>query len=107
MLTGDLRSRVDAIWNAFYTGGISNPLETIEQITYLLFLRRLDDEQLRREREARADGALVVDPIFQPSEDNLRWSRFSQLAPKRLFDCIDREVFPGCVTWAAPVLRSR
>ena len=43
MLTGELRSQVDAIWNAFWSGGISNPLEVIEQITYLLFLRRLDD----------------------------------------------------------------
>ena len=43
MLTGDLKSKIDQIWNAFWTGGISNPLEVIEQITYLLFLRRLDD----------------------------------------------------------------
>ena len=43
MLTGDIRNQVDAIWNSFWTGGISNPLEVIEQITYLLFLRRLDD----------------------------------------------------------------
>ena len=43
MLTGELRSQLDAIWNSFWTGGISNPLEVMEQITYLLFLRRLDD----------------------------------------------------------------
>ena len=43
MLTGDIRNQVDTIWNSFWTGGISNPLEVIEQITYLLFLRRLDD----------------------------------------------------------------
>ena len=43
MLTGELRSQIDAIWNSFWTGGISNPLEVMEQITYLLFLRRLDD----------------------------------------------------------------
>ena len=43
MLTGEIRSQIDAIWNAFWSGGISNPLEVIEQITYLLFLRRLDD----------------------------------------------------------------
>ena len=43
MLTGELKSQIDTIWNAFRTGGISNPLEVIEQITYLLFLRRLDD----------------------------------------------------------------
>ncbi|MEN9573282.1 MAG: hypothetical protein RL514_1137 [Verrucomicrobiota bacterium] len=43
MLTGDIRSKTDALWNAFWTGGISNPLEVIEQIIYLLFLKRLDD----------------------------------------------------------------
>jgi HsdM N-terminal domain len=43
MLTGEIRNQVDTIWNAFWTGGISNPLEVIEQITYLLFLRRLTD----------------------------------------------------------------
>jgi type I restriction enzyme M protein len=43
MLTGDIRNPIDQIWNAFWTGGISNPLEVIEQITYLLFIRRLDD----------------------------------------------------------------
>lgn len=43
MLTGDIRNQIDRIWDAFWSGGISNPLEVIEQITYLLFLRRLDD----------------------------------------------------------------
>ena len=43
MLTGELRSQIEAIWSSFWTGGISNPLEVMEQITYLLFLRRLDD----------------------------------------------------------------
>ena len=43
MLTGELQSQINTIWNAFWTGGSSNPLEVIEQITYLLFLRRLDD----------------------------------------------------------------
>lgn len=43
MLTGDLKSKIDQIWNAFWSGGIANPIEVIEQITYLLFLRRLVD----------------------------------------------------------------
>jgi type I restriction enzyme M protein len=43
MMTGDIKSKIDAVWNAFWAGGIANPLEVIEQITYLLFLRRLDD----------------------------------------------------------------
>jgi len=43
VIAGELRSKIDAVWNAFWSGGISNPLEVIEQITYLLFIRRLDD----------------------------------------------------------------
>jgi len=52
MLTGELRSQIDGIWNAFWSGGISNPLEVIEQITYLLFLRRLDELQTLKENMA-------------------------------------------------------
>ena len=54
MITGELRSKIDALWNTFWTGGISNPLEVIEQITYLLFLRRLDDlHTLEENKSAR------------------------------------------------------
>ena len=50
MLTGELRSKIDAVWNAFWAGGIANPIEVIEQITYLLFMRGLDDHVGRRDR---------------------------------------------------------
>jgi type I restriction enzyme M protein len=52
MLTGDLKSKIDQIWNAFWSGGIANPIEVIEQITYLLFLRRLDDLHTLEENKA-------------------------------------------------------
>ncbi|MGH3906397.1 MAG: type I restriction-modification system subunit M N-terminal domain-containing protein, partial [Pseudonocardiaceae bacterium] len=52
MITGDLKSKIDRIWDAFWSGGIANPLEVIEQITYLLFLRRLDDLQTLAENKA-------------------------------------------------------
>lgn len=52
MLTGELKSKIDQIWNAFWSGGIANPLEMIEQITYLLFLRRLDDLRTLEENKA-------------------------------------------------------
>ena len=50
MLTGEIRGQVDRLWDAFWSGGISNPLEVIEQITYLLFLRRLDELQTLEEQ---------------------------------------------------------
>ena len=52
MITGTIRSQIDAIWDAFWSGGISNPLEIIEQITYLLFLKRLDDLHTLEENKA-------------------------------------------------------
>ena len=52
MLTGELRSQVDRLWDTFWSGGISNPLEVIEQITYLLFIRRLDDLETLEENKA-------------------------------------------------------
>jgi len=52
VITGELKSRIDRVWDAFWSGGISNPLEVIEQITYLLFVRRLDDLQTAKERVA-------------------------------------------------------
>jgi type I restriction enzyme M protein len=57
MLTGEIRNQIDRIWDAFWSGGISNPLEVIEQITYLLFLKRLDEletaEELKANREKK------------------------------------------------------
>ncbi len=53
MITGELKSKVDRVWDAFWSGGISNPLEVIEQITYLLFIRRLDDLNTLAEKKTR------------------------------------------------------
>jgi type I restriction enzyme M protein len=67
MITGDVRSKIDRLWDAFWSGGISNPLEAIEQITYLMFLRRLDD---------------------------LRWRELVEKDPKTMFAAMSTEVFP-------------
>ena len=56
MITGTIKSQVDKIWEAFWTGGISNPLTVIEQFTYLLFIRRLDEKQLLKEKQANLVG---------------------------------------------------
>ena len=101
MLTGEIRTQIDAIWNAFWTGGISNPLEVIEQITYLLFLKRLDDlHTLEENKAARLKKPMErrifpegTDPKGRPYED-LRWSRFKNLAPAEMFTVVDDHVFP-------------
>lgn len=57
MITGTLKSQIDAIWNDFWTGGISNPLTVIEQFTYLIFLKQLDDKQILIEKEISLLGS--------------------------------------------------
>ena len=52
MITGEIKNKVDKIWDAFWSGGISNPLEVMEQMTYLLFIRRLDEIQITKEYKA-------------------------------------------------------
>ena len=52
MITGDLKSKIDAVWNDFWSGGISNPLEVMEQLTYLLFIRGLDEQHTLAENKA-------------------------------------------------------
>src|SRR3984885_3184546 len=101
MLTGEIRSQVDQIWNAFWTGGISNPLEVIEQITYLLFLRRLDDLQTLEELKAQRLKKPIERHIFPAGKDSkkmpyeqLRWSRFKNLEPREMFSVVDEHVFP-------------
>ena len=76
MITGELKSQVDKIWEAFWTGGISNPLSVIEQFTYLLFIRRLDERQLLEEKKANTVGVPLQNEIFSPEQKELRWSSF-------------------------------
>ena len=75
VITGELKSKIDRIWDAFWSGGISNPIEVIEQLTYLLFIRRLDELQTLKENQARRLKQPLVDPTFLPGQDHLRWSR--------------------------------
>ncbi len=95
MLTGDLRNQVDRVWDAFANGGITNPLTVIEQITYLLFIRRLDELQTGREAKARhTNGGVVENPIFGPDQQQLRWSRFKELDADTMLQVVSQQVFP-------------
>jgi type I restriction enzyme M protein len=94
MLTAELRSKVDKVWNSFWSGGISNPLEIIEQITYLLFLRRLDDLQTLEENKARRLNKPLEQNFFLKGKDNLRWSKLKNMSPQEMFNLVDKEVFP-------------
>ena len=69
MLTGELRSQVDRLWDSFWTGGISNPLKVVEQITYLLFLKRLDELQTLEENKSARLGKPIQREIFPAGND--------------------------------------
>lgn len=79
MLTGELRSRVDSIWNVFWSGCISNPLEVMEQITYLLFLRRLDNLHTLEENKAVRLNKSIERRIF-PEGKTLRAATLTNYA---------------------------
>jgi type I restriction enzyme M protein len=82
MVTGELKSQVDKIWETFWTGGISNPLTVIEQFTFLLFLRRLDENQLL----ANMLGTPVKSPLYTPAQERFRWHSFVNKDPETMFD---------------------
>ncbi|NNH66825.1 class I SAM-dependent DNA methyltransferase [Rhizobium laguerreae] len=106
MLTGEIRAKIDQVWNAFWAGGIANPLEVIEQITYLLFMRGLDEEQTRHENKANMLGRPIERVIFPEdvyrqdrdgndvSYQELRWSRLKNEDPARMFLLVSEFVFP-------------
>ena len=94
MITGELRAKVDRLWDAFWSGGISNPLEVIEQITYLLFIKRLDELQQTAEAAARRFGKPIENPIFNSDQKELRWTEFKGEAAPAMFKVVSEKVFP-------------
>ena len=72
MITGDLKSRIDKVWEAFWTGGLANPITIIEQMTYLLFIRRLDELQTQKESKANLLKKPIEDPLYSIEENELR-----------------------------------
>ncbi len=107
MITGELKSRIDAVWNDFWSGGISNPLEVMEQLTYLLFIKALDERQTLAENKANQTGEPIDDVIFPEGEyfhpegrakgrpyDDLRWSRFKNMAAAEMYEVVGEYVFP-------------
>ena len=94
MITGEIKSKVDRIWDTMWSGGISNPLSVIEQLTYLLFIKRLDELHTLKERKAARTGTPLEQPIFTPDQDALRWSRFKETAPETMYETVRDQVFP-------------
>ena len=95
MIVGTVRSQIDRIWDAFWAGGISNPIEVIEQMTYLLFIKRLDELHTVREKKANRLKREIEDPIFNSKQQKLRWSVFKQMGDAAtMYDQVANKVFP-------------
>ncbi|WP_066320543.1 class I SAM-dependent DNA methyltransferase [Bacillus sp. FJAT-29814] len=94
MITGEIRNKVDKIWETFWTGGITNPLTVIEQFTYLLFIKGLDETETTKEKEAEFLG-MEHQGLFPKDKQHLRWSQFKQLgSAEEMYEVVSKEVFP-------------
>ncbi len=100
MITGALKQQIDAIWNTFWTGGISNTITIVEQLTYLIFIKDLDETETRNERMAKR---LKKDftPVFGPDQQNFRWKNLKEMDVQAR-----HEVFNNSVTGIFPFIRS-
>lgn len=93
MITGNLKSQIDKLWEEFWTGGITNPLTVIEQISFLLFARLSDIAETKAEKFAQRSGQPLRGK-FGAAEQHLRWSRFKQLDAPEMLRVVRDEVFP-------------
>jgi type I restriction enzyme M protein len=99
-----LKSKIDQLWDKFWSGGIANPLTAIEQITYLLFMKRLDDLDLKRTSDAeftgekyvsKFDGKFTIPGTEQKvDKQTLRWSHFKRMSAEEMLAHVQMKVFP-------------
>ena len=96
MITGVIKNKIDKIWTDIWAGGITNPLTVIEQLTYLMFIRSLDEKELETEEMENMSGE-KLSKIFpqSPNGQMMRWSRFKNKDPREIFEIISQRVFPA------------
>ncbi|MFA5383578.1 MAG: class I SAM-dependent DNA methyltransferase [Eubacteriales bacterium] len=95
MITGEIRNKVDKIWTDIWAGGITNPLTVIEQLTYLIFIRSLDEKELETEQTEVLSGE-TLPKLFPQNKDGqaMRWSRFKTMDSRKIYDIVGQKVFP-------------
>lgn len=95
MITGEIRNKVDKIWTDMWAGGITNPLTVIEQLTYLMFIRSLDEKELENESVEVLSGE-AMPKIFPQDEKGqaMRWSKFKTKDSRAIYDIVGSKVFP-------------
>ena len=96
MITGVIKNKIDKIWTDIWAGGITNPLTVIEQLTYLMFIRSLDEKELEAEDFENTMGG-TMDKIFPQTVigQSMRWSKFKDRDPREIFEILSLRVFPA------------
>lgn len=89
----EIQSKIDKVWEIFWTGGITNPITVIEQITYLLFMKDLDDKEIRKEKDSQLLG-ISFDRIFDDEHQDCRWSKFKNLSAAKMYEIVSNKAFP-------------
>ena len=92
MLTGALKNKVDSIWEMFWTGGITNPLDVVEQMTYLMFIHDLDETDAKRAKSSMM-LELPYTSMFE-GHDEYKWSCFRDYPAERMYELMQGEIFP-------------
>ena len=92
-MDSELRNKIDRIWDDLAAAGVTNPLTVIEQITYLLFIKSLDEIEIIKEKNDNLLG-ITSKRIFDEKHQECRWSKFKNLEPQKMFDIVQGKVFP-------------
>ena len=92
MLTGELKNKIDAIWEMFWTGGIVNPLDVVEQMTYLMFIHDLDETDAKKAKSSMM-LELPYTSMFE-GHDQYKWSVFRDLPAEKMYELMQTEIFP-------------
>ena len=93
-MNAELRNKIQGIWDIFWSSGMTNPLTVIEQITYLMFIKLLDDNELKKEAVASSFQMEVVNPVFDKEHQNCRWHNFKHLEADAMYNVVQNHVFP-------------
>ena len=102
MITGELKNKIDSIWEIFWTGGLTNPMDVIEQMTYLMFIHDLDDTDNLKAKEASMLGlpyqSMFTDEVKIGDRliagDQLKWSVFHDFPAAKMYSVVQEFVFP-------------
>ena len=94
MLAEEIKAKINRIWQTLWSAGLTNPIKDVEQITYLMFMKLLDEQQIQKEQKSNLLGVPLSSPVFGKGDERLRWSRFKNKSPEEMHRLVREEVFP-------------